>query len=219
MSSSRVLILTPDNPCNCTLVDQVTETICYTVSTEQHPHYTITQLKGENDEILASWKRQDSASDDILTLGSSKPIAASTWLRKSSLPFKTQVNQPLYLQRVGGADVWLYSSVAFTGGTNNAKYRWKNNDALYELKLHSEDDMTHPIARFKQSAVWEDRTHDPPISMSRSATLILYPRGQEIQDLVVISFLILERNKRAKGKGKGSVKAGPLSASGMALGV
>ncbi|KAH6911709.1 hypothetical protein BKA70DRAFT_861878 [Coprinopsis sp. MPI-PUGE-AT-0042] len=199
MSSSRVLILTPDNPCNCTLVDQVTETICYTVSTEQHPHYTITQLKGENDEILASWKRQDSASDDILTLGSSKPIAASTWLRKSSLPFKT--------------------SVAFTGGTNNAKYRWKNNDALYELKLHSEDDMTHPIARFKQSAVWEDRTHDPPISMSRSATLILYPRGQEIQDLVVISFLILERNKRAKGKGKGSVKAGPLSASGMALGV
>ncbi|KAH6911687.1 hypothetical protein BKA70DRAFT_1185360 [Coprinopsis sp. MPI-PUGE-AT-0042] len=177
----RVLRLTPDNPCNCTLVDPSTDEIWYTVSTE-HGKNTVTSVKDGNDQVIASWKWKDYSSD-VVTLGSKEPMAASSWLKKSLVPFKT--------------------SVTFVGGKDDASYTWRNNVPMYELELYIEGDNNEPVAQFKKSAKWKDRTQDPPVDMSRPATLTLDLRGQEIQDLIVISFLMLEKKKRAKGQGWG----------------
>jgi hypothetical protein len=93
MSNARILILLPDDPCNCMIVDQANEETCYTVSTVRDFRHATTHLRDKNDNLLASWKWESSASDsnDILTMGDSEPRPASEWLRRSSLPFKTQV--------------------------------------------------------------------------------------------------------------------------------
>ena len=87
MSSLRVLLLSPDNPCNCHLVDQQTQEIGYKVSTE-HGRDTVTFLKDASDNVIASWKWRDYSSD-ILTLGEGQPRPASSWIKKSLIPFKT----------------------------------------------------------------------------------------------------------------------------------
>lgn len=61
------------------------------------------------------------------------------------------------------------------------------------LQLFSEDDkFAQPIARFHRSR--KDNRTDPPGQIP--ATLVLAPRAVEIQDLVVSSFLFLDRARR-----------------------
>ncbi|KAH6900902.1 hypothetical protein BKA70DRAFT_1230665 [Coprinopsis sp. MPI-PUGE-AT-0042] len=179
MTPLRVFLLTSDSPCSCSLIDQETDDIWYTVSTELGKEATKTVLNG-TDQVIASWKWREFSSD-ILTLGSLEPMPASAWLRKSLSPFKTDVS---------------------FSGKDEVKYTWKNNDPWQDLELYKEDDETNPIAQFQKAANWRASVgpQDPPVQMHRPATLTLDARGQEIQDLVVISFLILQKQKRAEGK-------------------
>ncbi|KAH6900900.1 hypothetical protein BKA70DRAFT_1115184 [Coprinopsis sp. MPI-PUGE-AT-0042] len=176
---NRIFLLTPDNPCNCTLVDRETDEIWYTVATEHEGKTSTTKVMDGNDQVIASWKWRDSSSD-ILTLGTTEPMPASAWLRKSFIPFNT--------------------TVSFTA-KDNAKYNWKGNKYYLNLELYSEADKKSPIAQFTKSTKMKDRTQNPPVETRTPATLTLDERGQEIQDLVVISFLMLEKEKRAKGDG------------------
>jgi hypothetical protein len=83
---NRTFLLTPDNPCRCTLSDQETDEVWYTATTEHEGKVTTTKVLDGNDEVIASWKWRDSSSD-ILTLGNTEPMHASAWLRKSVIPF------------------------------------------------------------------------------------------------------------------------------------
>ncbi|KAH6917842.1 hypothetical protein BKA70DRAFT_1135773 [Coprinopsis sp. MPI-PUGE-AT-0042] len=176
---NRIFVLTPDNPCNCTLVDQETDEIWYTVTTEHQGKTTTTKVMDGNDQVIASWKWRDHSSD-ILTLGNTEPVSASAWLRKSLIPFNT--------------------SVSFAT-KDNAKYTWKGNKYYLNLELYSGADKKSPVAQFTKSTKSKDSAHNPPIETRTPATLTLDERGQEIQDLTVISFLMLEKERRAKGDG------------------
>jgi hypothetical protein len=63
--------------------------------------------------------------------------------------------------------------------------------------LYSEADKKSPVAQFTKSVKSQDKSQPG----GTPATLVLDERGQEIQDLVVISFLLLEKEKRANGDG------------------
>ena len=81
------LILQPDNPCNTTITDSDSGEILYTVTTTHPEHKTITVIKNADGDTIASSEWRDVQSD-IITLGNSKPVPSSTWLRKNMMPFK-----------------------------------------------------------------------------------------------------------------------------------
>ena len=83
---NRVFRLTPDNPCRTTLLEQDTDEVWYTVTTDHVGKETTTKVMDANDQVVASWKWRDYSSD-MLTLGSTEPMPASAWLRKSIMPF------------------------------------------------------------------------------------------------------------------------------------
>ncbi|KAH6911688.1 hypothetical protein BKA70DRAFT_1398494 [Coprinopsis sp. MPI-PUGE-AT-0042] len=175
--SVRVFNLIPDNPCNCTIVDQETDEIWYTVSTQYFGgKHTVTKVMDGDDNVIASWRWREYRGD-ILTLGSVGPMNASTWLRKSWFP--------------------LTSSVSFCG-KDSAKYTWKSDLPRFELELYSSkedqnkppENSGRPIAQFTKSVK----------GRQQPAALSLDSRGQEIRDLIVISFLMLEKDNRMKGR-------------------
>jgi len=65
------------------------------------------------------------------------------------------------------------------------------------FQLYLAGDKT-PAAGYLHSLRYTDRSVDPPVRKTREPTLTLDPRGQEIKDLVVVSFLILEKERRLK---------------------
>lgn len=89
MSTPLVLVLERDNPCNTTIIDSKSGDLVYTVTTV-HGNDAITYLKDAEGANVAHWKWRDVRSD-LLTLGNVKPIAASDWLQKSTIPFNRQV--------------------------------------------------------------------------------------------------------------------------------
>ncbi|KAL5533611.1 hypothetical protein ACEPAG_71 [Sanghuangporus baumii] len=69
------------------------------------------------------------------------------------------------------------------------KYKWKDYDAedtIETLDLHASDDSSDLIAQFRPS-------HARPDTSRRPAQLLLAPRAQEMMDIVVTSFLFLEK--------------------------
>lgn len=110
----------------------------------------------------------------------------------------------------------VFSAVSFRG-KDDAKYTWKCNLPRFEfevsgsshscalvekasdidwfVKLYSsveirDEKFGGPIAQFSKSVKWAQRP----------ATLTLDTRAQDIQNLVVISFLMLEKDNRMKGR-------------------
>jgi len=107
-----------------------------------------------------------------LTLGNRDPMPLKSWLSKSAIPFR--------------------DDVAFKDDSGR-RYRWKGTALGQSLQLFTEDDnFRQPIARFYKSTM-SSKT-DPP-SMT-PATLVLASRAEEIRDMVVASFIFVERERR-----------------------
>jgi hypothetical protein len=68
---------------------------------------------------------------------------------------------------------------------------------MSRIKLYSKDDKKNPIVRFRKSLNLVNRKVDPPTTDARPAMLLLSSKGVEIQDIAVISFLVLEKSRRA----------------------
>ncbi|TFK40127.1 hypothetical protein BDQ12DRAFT_734144 [Crucibulum laeve] len=173
MSNVHNLILTPDNPCNTIITDEETGKVMYRVVTE-HGKKAVTKVENSSGELIASWEWRDVRSD-IITLGSGKPMSMSSWLRKSMVPFKDTV----YLDDGHGR-----------------KLKWKGNGPGLGLELFAEGDKQNPVARFSKSSKRQDRTVDPPKAVVSPAQLFTDSRGEDIRDLIVISFLALEKVRR-----------------------
>ncbi|KAI0087303.1 hypothetical protein BDY19DRAFT_244750 [Irpex rosettiformis] len=184
------LTLLLDNPCNTTLVSQTGQTL-YTVSTEHTKKATTTIVRNVDQEVVASLEWRDVRPDRV-TFGNKKDISLADWMKKSILPFK--------------------DDLMFTDDEGR-KYKWKGNSAGRSLELYSADDnFTSTIARFQPShrippsqlivnatSGPTDSTPtlvNPPASGRTSPILELAPRAVAIQDLVVTSFLFLEKSRR-----------------------
>ncbi|KAF9000722.1 hypothetical protein BDQ17DRAFT_1245471 [Cyathus striatus] len=174
MSSVQKLIFTPDNPCNTTITDSETEKTVYQVYTE-HGKDTITYVKNATGEVIASWVWRDVRSD-VITLGNAKPVPLSSWLTKSMIPFN--------------------STICMRDGAGK-EYKWKGNESGRSLEVFAAGDNQNAIARFEKSYRKFNKTTTPATEERISAKMLLDSRGQEIQDLIIIGFLALEKKRRA----------------------
>lgn len=170
MSDLLTLVFQPDNPCNTTIIDEETGKVMYQVATE-HGKSTITRVKNAVGDSIASWEWRDVRSD-IITLGNGTPTSVSTWLKKSLVPFKGTVT----FQDASGRN-----------------FKWKGNGPGMQFELYIESDKTSPIAQFRKSRRIVDQVAN---AGKKPATLTVNNIGEEILDLVVISFLVLEKARR-----------------------
>jgi len=167
------LTLTPDNPSNTTITSEDGKTL-YVVSSQMGRQGTIVRICDPRGAVIATVEYRATGSPlTRLTLGGRKPVSLGSWLNKSLIPFK--------------------DDVTFKDDAGR-RYKWKRNAPDGSLQLFAEDDDFHlAIARFFRSTM-TDKT-DPP-SM-KPATLAIRSRAEEIRDMVVASFLCLERERRA----------------------
>ncbi|KAH6911692.1 hypothetical protein BKA70DRAFT_1268343 [Coprinopsis sp. MPI-PUGE-AT-0042] len=180
-SSSRVLVVTPDNPRDCTILNQETGNALYTVYTELDPGKgSITTLKDSGGQVIASWSWTDYVTDRQLTLGNHEPVETGAWLKKSSVPFKSSV-------------------ATFPGNNGDTKYTWKTGHSSV-LELYAESDSKHPIAQFTRTRKKTGSSSD--LTFETTATLTLDSLTQPIQDFIVISLLILEKTNLVNGPAK-----------------
>ncbi|KAH9856603.1 hypothetical protein C2E23DRAFT_866008 [Lenzites betulinus] len=163
------LTLSPDNPSNAAVLDPDGKEL-YTVYTE-HGKATVTHVQSADEELLASLEWRDVLPDKV-TLAGKSPVSIRDWLHTSLVPF------------------YLKDDVGFQDDAGR-KYKWRGNAPGRAFELYTEDDgFKEPIARFARSRV--DRA-----SGSRTpATLVLTARAAEVRDIVVISFLFLEKTRR-----------------------
>ncbi|KAL0574275.1 hypothetical protein V5O48_007683 [Marasmius crinis-equi] len=193
-----ILILEPNNPCNTNISDNEDGRILYQVSTE-HARHPITRLRGALGETLASWEWRDTRSD-VISFGGGPPMSVGSWLKKSMMPFK--------------------DTVTFQD-SDGRNFKWKGNAPGLSLELYCEHDKKNPIARFikPHPPPYQDRSFSSPQSQWTPAQLIVDKRGEKMLDLVVISFLVLEKSRRAtenSSAGLTSAMSQPLS--GVAFG-
>jgi len=164
------LCLRNDNVSNCTLSTEDGK-VLYTVYTEHTPK-TITQVRNTENEVIASLEWRETLSDRV-TLGDNKPVALNNWMKKSIIPF--------------------VSDVTFF---DNAKrqYKWKGYSVGQSLELHTANSKKSIAFFHKRRRIPNSNKDEPPIWTEPK--LVLDARAQEIRDIVVISFLFLEKNRR-----------------------
>ncbi|KAG5650406.1 hypothetical protein H0H81_012372 [Sphagnurus paluster] len=175
MSDLYELIFETDNPCNTVIFETDTGKVLYQVATEQGKE-TVTRVKNGGGETLASWVWKDVRSD-VITLGNGTPVPVSAWLNKSLVPFK--------------------DTVTFQDARGQ-KFKWKGNGPGLSFELYAEGNKTEPLVRFHKSRTMWDHTVQPPTSRTEPARLVMDSRGIAIQDMAVISFLVLEKSRRTR---------------------
>jgi hypothetical protein len=80
------LLLERDNPCNTSIVDRDGNTF-YTVATDfPNPDKPVTRVHDGIGKFVAEWILRDARSD-LLTIRGRPQTPASTWLKKSVIPF------------------------------------------------------------------------------------------------------------------------------------
>ncbi|KAJ8502930.1 hypothetical protein ONZ45_g11305 [Pleurotus djamor] len=184
-----VLQLNPDNPNSTTLTDVQTGQAIYNVQTTFKPKAVTTLINATTGEVIASWQWRDSRSD-ILTWKNDQPVTSSKWLKKTIVPFQDDV------------------TFIIPGGTD--KYTWKGNRAGADLELFSPHDSKSAIARFSRSHKTQ-RTHNDdetlsgrptsnfrtvPAKLTIASSVVSSSSAQELLDVIVTSFLVLERKHR-----------------------
>ncbi|TBU59989.1 hypothetical protein BD310DRAFT_876064 [Dichomitus squalens] len=167
------LTLSPDNPSNTTIFDPDNKAL-YTVHTT-HDKETVTHVKNAEDEELASLEWHDVLPDKV-TVGHKAPTSLRDWLHTSLVPF------------------YLMDDASFKDDSGR-KYKWRGNSPGHSLELFAEDDgYKEPIARSIRSL----RTRNG--GLQRPTQLLLTERAVQIRNVVVISFLFLEKGRRVNEK-------------------
>ncbi|KAI0255130.1 hypothetical protein BJV78DRAFT_1279723 [Lactifluus subvellereus] len=166
------LRLERDNPCNTSIFDP-DGNVFYAVATDfSNPDKPVTHVHDGIGKLVAEWIWRDARSD-LLTIRDHPQTPASAWLKKSFIPFRDDVK----FQDDAGVE-----------------YVWKNNKPGLALQLFGPQSKTQPVARFIRSYKdYQADRENPPVVPS---TLLLDQSVEPIRDLIVISFLLLERRRR-----------------------
>ncbi|KAI0346072.1 hypothetical protein BDW22DRAFT_716198 [Trametopsis cervina] len=180
------LTLTRDNPSNTTLVSQEGVTL-YVVVSEHTKKAMVTTVRDAHEKVVASLEWREVLPDKVV-YGDKKAISMGDWMKRSLIPFK--------------------DDVTFTDDEGR-KYKWKGNSAGRSFELYSADDnYASTIARFYRSRrIPVTPPSDPTEGFASTPTLVntpttaparldLTPRAVQIQDLVVTSFLFLEKTRQ-----------------------
>jgi len=187
--SFRTFTLEPDNVCNMSLRDEDLK-VLYTTETVFPGSKTLTHIRNGDDEIIATLEWRDILSDKV-TIGTKEKITLSSWLKKSTMPF---------------------THTATFKDDAGQSYRWEGNGPGLQLQLFAEDSSSkEPIARFVKS-----HEGNSPKVPATPAQLHISPRGLEIRDLVVLSFIFLEKSRRMN-ENSNQARADVLGTPGITL--
>ncbi|RXW16759.1 hypothetical protein EST38_g9093 [Candolleomyces aberdarensis] len=186
-SGHLVLILEPDNPCNTVITDRDTGKVYYRVWTEHsnEKQESVTKVTDAEGKPVAQWVWRDVRSD-ILTFEGGKSMSASAWLSKSRVPFKDSVT---------------FKDLQGRG------FKWKGNAPGLSLQLWPKNDKEHPVVTYKKHYSYKDHKFNPPKQVDDPATLTVSAMGQEILDMAIVSFCLLEKDNRIRGNSSTTMAA------------
>ncbi|VDB84764.1 unnamed protein product [Peniophora sp. CBMAI 1063] len=162
-----------DNPSNTTIYD-ASGLALYTVATDlSNISKPVTRLHRGDATLVAEWTWRGTLRSDLLTFPGRPTAPASDWLKKSKMPFT--------------------STATFTA--KGRELKWANNAPGLALQLFAPESKSEPVARYTRQHA--DRSADDPTTVVPSRLLI---KGsvQDVQDEIVVSFLLLERRRREK---------------------
>ncbi|KAA1467561.1 hypothetical protein DENSPDRAFT_745194, partial [Dentipellis sp. KUC8613] len=166
------LVFSPDNMCNTTVFEG--GDIAYTVTTDASGKMPVTRVCDGEGRCVADWVWREPRSDLLTLHGIGWPQGpASAWLKKSLIPFN--------------------DSVTFQDEAGR-KFVWTNTTPGPAPQLHAHGSKSPPIARFQRSH--PDRSSTKTPAHVSPAKLVLDARADEIRDLVLVSFLLIERRRR-----------------------
>ncbi|TFL04165.1 hypothetical protein BDV98DRAFT_362435 [Pterulicium gracile] len=178
MSRITTLVLLPDNPTNCEFIDTLDDETAYEVRTVYNPQSaTITTVRNGAGAVIGSFEWKDVRSDVVTFGADGVTMSSGDWLKKSRVPFK--------------------DTVTFEDSRGKT-FKWKGNSPGLSLSLFIEDDKQQPVARFQKAHRILDKSTDPPTQVQVAAQLLLDERANEIRNEVVLSFILLEKSRRAR---------------------
>ncbi|PCH42146.1 hypothetical protein WOLCODRAFT_72503 [Wolfiporia cocos MD-104 SS10] len=194
LEQSTVLVFDPDDMHNTSI--SLNGRVLCNVNTEHSGWKTIIHVRtAEGAEIASLQFRDMGLPSTKVRLNDEKPMSLGSWLHKRVLPFKNDVSFK---------------------DESGRQYKWKGNEPGRALEVNVDSSSIQPIAQFRKSYL--DRKTDPHTIVQ--ATLVMTYRAEEIRDLVVASFLLLERGRRvnersvtnrADGLAAGRIGAGSTS--------
>ncbi|KAG9104984.1 hypothetical protein FRC06_002904 [Ceratobasidium sp. 370] len=169
------LVFNKDNPSNCVLTPSNGSGPCYSA---------VAKLRDGKDMVTTYRKSQSGPTDDW----ESTPVIASLEWRevfsdKLALAGKPLVSSGNILKKK------IFSTTVSFSDDQGRKYEWRGYGAGLQMVLF-EKDGKEGIAGFKKSRL------DHASGVVSPAVLTLSPRAVEIADLVVVSFLVLEKQRR-----------------------
>ncbi|KAJ3551833.1 hypothetical protein NM688_g4483 [Phlebia brevispora] len=158
--------LSPNNPSDAEISSSSGEVQYRVVTTREDK--TVTRVFNSAGSVIASLE-WGIGSPDRVKYGDEKARSMTEWMKKSPLPFKKYIS--------------------FTDDQRK-EYHWKGLEETQGLELYSEHDHYETaICRFENG--------DTGSSTDASeAWITLSSHALEIQDLVIVSFLFLEKGKR-----------------------
>ncbi|KAF7437469.1 hypothetical protein PC9H_004310 [Pleurotus ostreatus] len=174
-SASKILYLTPDNVKKCTITLDLKdpEQTQYIVDSNLELTYMhVRRPYDPPDQPLATLQRREVLPDKISFRGGEK-IKVKSWLR----PLKAFSTFPAAFEENGTTYVWDASIVG-------------------QLSMYKASEPDTPIAWFQSSR----KLVMDGVPTVLPAFLVLQPDAADIQDLTVVSFLILEQKARMSNK-------------------
>ncbi|KAJ1307541.1 hypothetical protein OPQ81_001638 [Rhizoctonia solani] len=190
------LVFSKDNPSNTVLTPLNGEGPTYSV---------VAKLKNGSDMVTTFRKSEQGVPDDW----ESKPIIATLQWRevfsdKISLGGKPAVSSSNIFKKR-----FMSTTVSFSD-EQGRRYEWRGYGAGLQMSLF-EKGGKEAIAGFKRSRL------DPITQTLDPALLTLSPRAVEIIDLVVVSFLSLEKNRRMDDNSSNN-KADAMTSGAIGIG-
>ncbi|KAF7437470.1 hypothetical protein PC9H_004311 [Pleurotus ostreatus] len=174
-STSKLLYLTPDNVKKCTITLDLKDpgqTQYIVDSNLELTHMHVRRPYDPPDQPLAALHRREFLSDTISFRGGDK-IKVKNWLK----PLKTVNTFPAAFEENGNTYVWDASIVG-------------------QLSMFKASEPDAPIAWFQGSR----KMVMDGVPTVLPAFLVLQPDAADMQDLTVVSFLILEQKARMSSK-------------------
>ncbi|ESK97322.1 hypothetical protein Moror_17753 [Moniliophthora roreri MCA 2997] len=180
MPEATDLVFKPNNVLNTKIFDGRDGKLLYEVTTETGKPKPTTIVKGADGQVVASWEGRDLRSHKLRFGSSGSPISARAWLKKSRNPFS--------------------SNVTFDDPSGRT-FKWRGFAAGFSLALYCDSiEKDKCIARFHKSNPVPNEDGSKSSKMTH-AKLVLDETGKDVQDMVIASFLMLERDRRGNEQG------------------
>ncbi|EIM80036.1 uncharacterized protein STEHIDRAFT_163285 [Stereum hirsutum FP-91666 SS1] len=235
-SSVLTLTLHPDNPANTTILDESGDTVYNISTTFDAKSIPTTSVLNEQGKLVADWRWKESRLDSQMLRFEGAGVGtvdngpveveeggtwrghgkerstASGWLRKTLIPYKQTV---AFRDLKGREFQWqnnapgLHLQVYFLSPSSSSA----NIITLLPIQLASATNTAVPMARYISPII------DPKLPKGSTpivpAKLLLDEQAEEIMDLVIVSWALLEKGKReSEISGGAFMKGHTITSSG-----